>query len=144
MFSDPPEQSCPHPESLEDRLRNLPQPAVPAGLEARLLAQIPMATQIDRPRRTLWLGVVGASAAACLLVVLFWPRHDARNSLPAPETGPLAQVDTPPQRGDAPNLGVRLQAQRRIDETTLPAFAWPLGETPPAGLSTSIPPDLLQ
>src|SRR5438093_12334554 len=91
----PPERSeKPGPESLEGRLRRLPPPPVPADLEARLLAAIPAGvssraesgiasaprvlpalTQPGSPGRWVrWAGGVSALAAACLLIVLAWPK----------------------------------------------------------------------
>ena len=70
------------PESLEARLRALPQPPVPAGLEARLLAAIPAKMPAPRQRWAVRVGVVsavGEVAAACLLAVLAWPPRETRN-----------------------------------------------------------------
>jgi len=67
------------PESLEARLRALPQPPVPADLEARLLATIPAAILIPQRRWGVWVGALGALAAACLVVVLAWPGRDDKN-----------------------------------------------------------------
>jgi len=62
-------------ESLEAELRGLPQPTVPPGLEAKLLAAIPVGPPTAasrRPRR--WLGAVGllAAAAGLILTVGIW------------------------------------------------------------------------
>jgi len=84
---------------LEARLRALPAPPVPDGLEERLLASV--AADLSEPRRSPWLPRIGAMAmAACLLVaVCLWllgafapPSQDsARNGLvkaPAPAAPP--------------------------------------------------------
>jgi hypothetical protein len=54
---------------LEARLRALPPPSVPDGLEERLLASIP---GLPGPRRSPWLRGVGAMAAAAVLLVTAW------------------------------------------------------------------------
>jgi hypothetical protein len=84
---------------LEARLRALPAPPVPDGLEERLLASI--AADLSEPRRSPWLPRIGAMAvAACLLVaVCLWflgafappSENSARDGLvkaPAPAAPP--------------------------------------------------------
>ena len=67
-------------ESLENRLRHLPQPEVPSGLEDRLLAAAALAS----PRRGnrfagRWLLLAGTAAlAACLLLAVRGWHHDRR------------------------------------------------------------------
>src|SRR5947207_2007566 len=83
-------------ESLEARLRALPQPPVPADLEARLLAAIPPARPAPRRRWAVWAGVAGALAAACLLAVLAWRGRDGNGPAPDPEKGEIAH-EVPPR-----------------------------------------------
>ena len=162
----------PSPESLEAKLRALPQPAVPGGLEARLLVGIPAAMPIPPPHPTLspwrgegrvrgrwavWVGVAGTAAAACLLVVLTWPGRDAGNrvasrgtsrsahpgAVPSPGTnGPRHQVTRRPQ-DNSTSIAPWGVARRDLDEAAMPTFTWPLPETPPVKALTSIPPNLL-
>src|SRR5258708_2505077 len=69
-------------DSLESRLRNLPPLPVPGDLEARLLAAIPAEkictiphlARVSGRRRTLWAGAGIAFAAACILMVIIWPK----------------------------------------------------------------------
>jgi hypothetical protein len=112
------------PESLEARLRALPQPPIPADLEARLLAGIPAALPIRRWRWAVWVGLAGAAAAACLLIVLAWPRRDR----PAP---------SPPHAPEP--IAVEPESGRMLDEDELPAFHWPFSEPSPTMVSTAIP-----
>jgi hypothetical protein len=120
------------PEELETRLRALPPPPVPAGLEARLLAAIPGQLPVPRRRWAVWAGVAAALAAACLLAVLAW-RRERNDPVPGPDTGPSARV--------APAWPETRRVQEGAD---LPPFSWPLEETSPLKASTSIPPDLLE
>jgi hypothetical protein len=134
------------PESLEARLRALPQPPVPAGLEARLLATIPAAIPIPQRHWGVWVGALGASAAACLVVVLAWPGRVGKNpvlSYPASQSARLPTPPTPRPPDDSASIPALREARRVLDETETPMFTWPLPETLPITLSTSIPPDLL-
>jgi ferric-dicitrate binding protein FerR (iron transport regulator) len=130
------------PEALEARLRALPQPLVPADLEARLLANIPRVLPIPRRRWGVWAGAVGALAAACLLAVLAWSARDGKNSDPSSGPGQSATQVTPRPLDDSANITWR-QARRDLDEAEMSTFTWPLPETSPIRLLTSIPPDLL-
>jgi hypothetical protein len=130
-------------ESLEARLRALPQPRVPADLEARLLATIPAEMPIPRRRWAAWVGAVGAVAAACSLAVLAWPRREGQNPVPNPPTIESAQQVIPRPPDDAASIAPWLQARRDPDGAEMPPFTWPLAETSPMRVSTSIPPDLL-
>src|SRR5260370_26301538 len=98
------------PESLEAQLRALPPPPVPADLEARLLAAIPAEMAIPRRRgigrfsfRRGAVWGIGALAAACLLVVLLWPKRDRKEPIPeasgvasAPEASGVASAPRDP------------------------------------------------
>src|SRR5262249_5165711 len=112
------------PESLEARLRALPQPPVPADLEGRLLAAIPAEKPIGR-RRAAWIGAVGALAAACLLAVLVWPERGTD-----PITGtirPVHPVASSPD--DSASIAAWRQSRRVLDGAEPPAFTWPLEAT---------------
>ncbi len=167
----PPERSeKPGPESLEARLRRLPPPPVPADLEARLLAAIPTLvpfpvekfrasasggalaprvlpalTQPGSPGRWVrWIGGVSALAAACLLIVLAWPKSDGQKSKPDPQKNHLAAAgSTDPVSPQSPQDTPWLQARRAPDDLKLAPFTWPIEETRPMTVASSIPGDLL-
>ncbi len=130
------------PEALEARLRALPRPPVPAGLEARLLAAIPAERPVVR-RRAIRFVAAGALAAACLLAVLAWPRRDGEKSIPSLPTGEsVRQVITRPP-DDGAGVPTWREARRVLDGAEMPPFTWPIEETSPIAVSTSLPPDLL-
>ncbi len=153
------------PESLEARLRALPQPSVPADLEARLLATIPAEMRIPRRRWAVWAGVAGPLAAACLLAVFAWPRGDGNRPVPRPGTGESPHPITVPSPGtiasaDAPGAGLTTppalrpsddsadiaawaEARRVLNGAEPATFTWPLKEKSPITASRSIPADLL-
>ena len=129
-------------EALEARLRALPQPPVPADLEARLLATIPAAIPRPRRRRTVWVGVGGALAAACLLAILAWSGRDGGRPVPSPPTSASALLG--PSRPPDGSAGRPdwLEARRNPDGPDMPPFTWPLEEKSAFKVSTSIPPEL--
>lgn len=118
--------------SLEARLRALPQPPVPADLERRLLATLPVPRLFARavrpvvPRR--WLApaaVCGTLAAACLLIALALPRGDATRS--------VANTDQPRHVAAETNVAAALAGNRMrplFDGSKPPKFAWPLAGAP--------------
>ncbi len=131
------------PESLEARLRALPQPPVPEGLEARLLAAVP--ARVPTPRRWAVRALVaGALAAACLLAALAWPRRDGQPPGPAPAKQEAARTVTPQPPQPPPGVAAWARAGRDPERAELPPFTWPLGEAPPATLAAAISPDLLE
>jgi len=115
-------------ESLEIRLRALPQPPVRADLEARLLANIPAAMPI--PRRS-WAGVAGAVgglAAAGLLAFFTLPGRDGKNRLSnAPTNKSAHQVESRPLVAND-RIAAWRQYRRALDGEELPTFTWPLPE----------------
>src|SRR5262249_42530900 len=129
------------PEALEARLRALPQPPVPPGLEARLLASIP--AKLPAPRRNWAVGVgVAGVLAACLVALLAWLGRDGKGPAPRPRSAELSRQD--PRRPPDDNAGSAwLETRRVLGGGEPPAFTWPLEETPPLTASTAIAPDLL-
>ena len=96
-----------------------------------------------RGHSTFWLGAVAGLATVCLLSVLVWlggrgmnrvvvnPNHDSN---PPSTPGPLQEF---------PANSAWHQARHAVDGAETPVFAWPIQETPPPAVSTSIPADLL-
>lgn len=142
------------PESLEARLRALPQPPIPSELEARILAAIPARSANNdelprlarsasrRWRLTVWAGASVAAAAACLLAVRFWPepadQHTAPILLADPGSTKFPRQATPRPQSDSPWF----MAHQDLVETEMPTFIWPIQEKSPLMVSTALRPDL--
>jgi hypothetical protein len=144
------------PESLETRLRALPQPPVPSDLEARLLAVISVRTPNQWPlsvraslgwRLAVWAGASVAVAAGCFLAVRFWPgpgdQNVARGTIPNAVSTDRAPQLTHRQAGESLWTTPWLRAQQELDGTDLPTFTWPIQEKSPLMVSTALRPDLL-
>jgi hypothetical protein len=129
-------------ESLEARLRALPQPPIPADLEARLLATIPAKRSLPR-RWGVRVGAIGALVAACLLVVIVWPRRDRDLPITRPNTIESVQKATPRPPDDSARMASMRSARIVFDEAEPSTFTWPLPEPSPIRFSASIPADLL-
>jgi hypothetical protein len=130
-----------HPrESLEARLRALPQPATPADLEARLLAGISAPQPIVRRSQAIWIAAICSLAAVTLLAMfaLLGPSRNERN--PSPTTNQNVQ---PQEIDDSTNAAPWLQVRNGLNGSESTAFTWPLEEISPMRASTSIPADLL-
>jgi hypothetical protein len=138
-----PENPDPSPEALEARLRALPRPPVPAGLESRLLAAIPADRPTPRRRWAGWVGVAAAVAAACLLAVLAWPRREAKGPVPSPPPGDIVHQVAPRPPADVADLTAWRETRRVLDGAEMPPFTWPLPEPWSVRVSNAIPPDLL-
>ena len=163
----PPERSeKPGPESLEARLRRLPPPPVPADLESKLRAAIPtpVSFPVDKFRASAsrvlpaltqpgspgswvrWIGGVSALAAACLLIVLAWPKGEGQKQVKDPKKNGVAAIDPPNPISPRSPQGTAtpwLQARRAPDDLKLAPFTWPIEETRPMTVASSIPSDLL-
>jgi|SRR5579864_984523 len=131
------------PETLEARLRALPQPPVPAGLETRLLAAIPVEMPFVQRYWAVCVRVAGALAAACLVALLAWPRGDTKAPVPRPGTSDSAHQAKPRPPREHDPVATRLLAGRDLDGAGTPTFTWPLEERSPMRVSTSISADLL-
>jgi len=114
-------------EALAHRLRCLPPPPVPAGLEGRLLAAIPPRRRTRRARSWLAAAVLLASAA-CLLTTLRLPSGGVVQ--PDSVKGNVA-VSGAANR--SPTLWTYEQALRQPDadasamlDRAGPTFAWPV------------------
>jgi hypothetical protein len=130
-------------EALEAQLRALPQPAVPAHLEALLLATVPAARPISPRRRTVRAAVLGVASAACLMGVLAWRPHHGENHPTIPVPGGPAPRDIRRLAFESPGLAAWREDLRSLEEEKLPTYAWPLDETAIPRASISIPADLL-
>src|SRR5436305_15217924 len=99
-----PSEAPPNPtgssDPLESRLRALPRPPVPAGLEARLLAAAPARVPPPKRPRLALFAVASGLVAACLAVVLVRSGHEVETSPPRPATRPA--VTHVPPRATAP------------------------------------------
>jgi hypothetical protein len=141
MHSEPRPNPDRSPEALEARLRDLPQPPVPPGLEARLLAAIPGKLPAPRRNWAVGLGVAGV-LAACLLAFLAWLGRDGKGPAPRPPSTEFSHQDIPRPPDDTPVVAAWLETRRVLEGGEPPAFAWPLEETPPFTVSTAITPNL--
>jgi hypothetical protein len=89
------------------------------------------------------VGIAGALAAACLLVLLAWPRRDVPGPAPSPPARDLAQQATPRPPDDPAGLPAFLETRRILSGAEPPPFTWPLAETVPFRASARLPADLL-
>jgi hypothetical protein len=129
-----------------------------AELDGALFAEImakPGARAEAVPRRyrrsTIWVGVLGALAAACLLVVLGWPRGDVPNpkrntQIASDHHGdrtPKTKIVSPSLAEESARPTAWLETRRILEGAEPPAFNWPLQESSPLRASKSVPGDLL-
>src|SRR6516162_8581255 len=128
-------------ESLEARLRALPEPPVSNDLETRILAAIPAQASGEMPgwararrhrRLAICAGASLAIAAMCLLAVRFLPDRDNEDTIPHlvanPETTGVARPVSPRLASESRRILPWFKAQRDGDETEVPSFAWPIQE----------------
>ena len=118
-----------------------PRPEHVADLRALILDRLGP-PRADRPSRTRWL-VVSGLAAACLLAVLAWPRGDGKNPVPGSSGRQSSDQIAPRPRQDPAGIAAWRNVRRGLDLSEMPAFSWPLQESSPLSVLTSIPPDLL-
>ena len=130
-------------EALKRRLRALPQPHVPAHLEARLLATVPGAKPISSRRWAVRATVLCIASAACLMAVFAWRPYHGKNHRTIPVQGEAAQQDIHWPAFESTSVAAWREDQRLLDEEKVPPFTWPLDETAIPRASTSIPADLL-
>ena len=130
-------------EMLKAELRSLPQPPVPAHLEALLLATVPGAKPISPRRWTARATVLGLASGACLMAVLAWRPHHGRNDPTIPVQGEPEHQEIRRPAFESTSIAAWREDPRLLDEEKLPAFTWPLVETAIPRASTSIPADLL-
>jgi len=139
------------PEALEARLRALPDPPVPAGLEARLLAAIPTTVPPGVPigvpvARQGWFAVastIGALAAVCLLAIFAYHEGDDTSVVSGRRMSrPPTQISSQPANEFA---GVVLSPldSRILKGAGMSTFRWPIQEISPIRASPSIPRGLL-
>jgi len=96
-----------------------------------------------RRRRAAWVGVAGALAAACVVAGLAWSTRDSKAPGPSPGTSGTAQQVTLRAPDDFASVPAWPGARRVVGGAEMPTFHWPLPETSPITLSTSIAPDWL-
>ncbi|HKI16237.1 MAG TPA: hypothetical protein VKA15_00070 [Isosphaeraceae bacterium] len=130
-------------EALKAQLRALPQPPVPAHLEALLLATVPRAKTISPRRWAVRATVIGVASAACAIAVLIGLPHQGKNHSTIPLQGEPARPDNRRPAFESISIAAWREDPRLLDDEKLPAFTWPVDETAIPRASTSIPADLL-
>jgi hypothetical protein len=127
-------------DALAERLRGLPAAAVPAGLEAKLLAAIPARLATRPRRRPPWLLV--AAAAAVLLAFLlgyFFGRTGGPPDQPLPPPSPEIAEEPAPTLW---NYRLAQDAPATSSPDPLPSsFEWPVPFTEPVN-AHHLPDDL--
>jgi hypothetical protein len=147
-------------EVLAARLQALPQPPVPADLEARLLAAMPPEMLIQprqlqggaaseergtiRFSRRGWAVWVGALAAACFLVVFTRPARDGKSPVPIPPGDGQEVRVRPKPSGASDSVAEWWMVRGNLDVAESKTFSWPIQEKSPITVSTAIPPDLFE
>ena len=127
------------PECLEARLRALPQPVFPVGLESRLLAAIPAKQSTAQPRRVIRVGTVVALVTVGSLAVFTWLWSDGNDPVPDPEASTSGQPLSSPTVGASEHASASWSAPRLLQNAESSSFTWPIENS----LTSSIPPDLL-
>ena len=119
----------------------VPRPEHVAGLRMLLLDRLgpPRAARPWKTRLLIGSGL----AAACLLGVLAWPRHDVENTVRSTDMDRSVPQVTIRLPDDASINTAWLDARRSLDVSEIPTFSWPIQESSPLTVSTSIPADLL-
>jgi hypothetical protein len=131
------------PDPLEARLRALPAPAVPAALEARLLAAIPKAKPASPWRWSARLGLAGAVTAACVLALLGWLWRESQQPIPNTTPNELPYVKSAGLADGIGRMAAWQEARSTREETDPGIFVWPLPEARPVVAWNSIPADIL-
>src|SRR5207249_4290972 len=103
------------PEALEAQLRALPQPPVPAHLEALLLATVPGAKPIAPGPRAVWATVLGVAAAACVMVVLARRPQHGKDHRTIPVPGEATQQDVRRPAFESTSIAAWRVDQRLLD-----------------------------
>jgi hypothetical protein len=124
-FPGPHDQDEPF-DPLGARLRALPDPPVPARLEARLLANLNV--QVTRPRFprpwARWAVAAAALIAAGFITLTVWPR--SRTQMPE-ALRQKASESTPPTSA----LALAQRSPGSPEAADVPAFRWPVQEQSP-------------
>jgi hypothetical protein len=95
-----------------------------------------------RRRWAVVVAVAGGLAAACLLAFFAWAGRGGKPAVLPPPTNNSARQVAPRPPDDDP-IAAGWEYRRVLDGGKLPTFTWPLEETSPLTVSTSIPSDLL-
>lgn len=154
MHSDEEPKPDPSLEALAARLRAMPEPPVPAGLEARLLAAVsasrpvrvsPLAANASADRQA-WFALAStvlALAMVGLLAVLAWRGRGDVGSISVTATSPPADHNSLSAADDWAAIGMSPIDRRILSQSGLSSFRWPVQEHPPAKGPRSIRGDLL-
>jgi hypothetical protein len=118
-----------------------PRPEYIAELRALILSRLGP-PRAGRPSMRLWL-VASGLAAACLVVVLAWPRGDSKSQAPDLSGEQSPDPIATRQRTEPTSITAWGNVRRDLDLAELPDFSWPLQESSRLSRSTSIPADLL-
>src|SRR5262245_53369290 len=138
MHAEPSPNPDPTSEALAARLRSLPPPPVPDGLESRLLAAIP----VMRRTRRRWIvraSLAGGRAATCLLDALAWSGRNVQVPGRTQEPGP----DIPPRPADMETFPILRDVEHGLAGAQNETFSWPLEELSPITVATAPPADVL-
>jgi len=154
MHSEEDPKPDPSLEALAARLRALPEPPVPANLEARLLAAIasgqparvsPVIAEDSASRRQAWLAVAGtvlALAMVGLLAIFVWQGRGDNGLVSVTDAAP-AEQNSISAADEWTGIALSPIDQRILSASNVSSFRWPIQETRPAKASSTIRGDLL-
>jgi hypothetical protein len=117
------------------------QPPLAAKSSKRLNASTSISAR--RWGQAAWAGLASALLAACLVAVFAWPGPNVNKPVPIAPNPDLAhqRIVQPPI--EFANIPAWPGAGLLLDEAKPPTFDWPVLESSPLTVSTSIPADLL-
>jgi hypothetical protein len=154
MQTDDP-KSDPPLEALASRLRSLPEPPVPADLEARLLRAISRATParvstevapLSAERKQEWFALAAtvlALAMVGLLAIFAWRDRGENDAVSVAQTSQPPSANASSDLDDLNDVVMSPIDRRILSGAGLSSFNWPVQEIPPARASSAIPTDLL-
>jgi hypothetical protein len=154
MHSEEDPKPDPSLEALAARLRALPQSAVPANLEVRLLAAIeggrlarvsPVIADDSASRRQAWLALAStvlALAMVGLLSVFGWQGRGDNGLVSVTDVAP-AERNSLSAADEWTGIALSPLDRRMLSSSSLSSFHWPVQETRPAKVSSAIRGELL-